>query len=180
MKFTPIFCSLLASISILEAAWTPKQLPSGSISTSPNGEFLVTYSPDQLQIRDKRTNKDYKSITVLPVFFITWTGDSQTMVVVEHMAGGSTVVLAHFTGNEWESFTVSPPGKQYDNYSVVDLRAKDRTVHIAYKVVGRTTKEPEYYVSTFDVDPSTGKFSSVTRKPVSVEKFIEINQLGEP
>jgi hypothetical protein len=80
-----------------EAAAGPKQLDGGAKFYSPDRNTVIVYNPDQLEIRDTRTNQLYSSVTVSLLFALRWTGDSKTFVAIEHIAHGSDAIFAHLT-----------------------------------------------------------------------------------
>lgn len=173
MKQLLIFVIFCASTISSHAENGPKQLDSGTKLYSPDGKLFVVYNPDQLEIRDAKTDYLYNSVGALPVQALRWTRDSKTLVVVEQIAHGSEVGLVHFNGAQWERFTVLPPGQDYKDFAVVGLKPEHALVQISYRATGAAL-----YVISFTVNPSNQVLSNVQKKEVSFKQWIALRMVG--
>src|SRR5690242_18814423 len=70
----------------------------GRQAVSPDGKLAVIYDPSAdhpLQIVDSASGAVQSSFPVLPVHALRWTGDSKTLIVVQHIAHGSEAEFLH-------------------------------------------------------------------------------------
>jgi len=113
MKSSP-----LSILSVMSAAFlccghllAEQEMRSGEHVTSPDRRFTAELTDDpegNLHIRSNSTSKLYKIGVLRPLYSLKWTGDSQTVITIEHLAGGSQAVLIHFNQHNWNRFEVDP------------------------------------------------------------------------
>jgi len=78
---------------------TPPQLSSGRHAPLPDGKLHVFYDAPTFQIRDRKTSAVLGSLDQKqPVEEVRWTGDSKTLIVVEHIAHGSDAYFLTWDG----------------------------------------------------------------------------------
>jgi hypothetical protein len=166
------------SIAKFSAFGTPEQLPPGACLTSPNGSFTASYHPDQLEIQSDVVDRRYRIDGVLPIYALKWTGNSNALGIVHHLAGGSGVIIAHFNGTVWRHFGVSPP-EEYDRIAVVQMEPHESKFVVSWKVARMSRASVAYYVVSAAVDPRTRGLSNVRVKVISTKKFDSLPLLGE-
>ena len=145
----------------------------GTKVVSPNGRFTLTLMADgnerSFSINDKRTGQTtIIPIEYSPVLALKWTPNSNTIVTVEHVAGGSIAGFLHFNGSHWVHVDAPPPESNF-RYMVTRWVLGDRSVHLVYKVENTRSGTKAYDFSTcaFDVNPETGDISNLMRTPLS-------------
>lgn len=101
--------------------------------TSPNGELSAGYSGGSLKIRNNLTGKLYPRVAVLtPLLSLKWTGDSKTIVTIEHIAAGSCAALVHFDGKAWRPHEADPPGGPYNHIEVLNQEIGKNGARISF------------------------------------------------
>jgi hypothetical protein len=168
-------CIFILSAIFTVTAEAPVQLESGSRFYSPDRNTVVVYKPDQLDVRDARTNELQKSVTISLLFGLRWTGDSKTFVAIEHIAHGSDATFVHLSDGEWRSFVVTPPGEEYRDYAVIRVEAQQKDVRLSYSAA---TNEALYLIS-FTVDPSTQALANVTTQELSYKAWEALPIFGD-
>jgi hypothetical protein len=166
-----LFCSFAVTAPALKQ---PQQLDEGTTIRSPDGKVIVIYKPDRLEIRDRKRDRLLSSTIVVPVIALRWTGDSRTLVVVEAIAHGSAATIIHFNGKQWEGFDVIPPGEDYRDYAVVDLKTQRDLVQLSYKASGTAI----YHIS-FTLDPFSRKLSNTRKRKISFQQWLALPMVGD-
>ncbi len=164
-------CSLLFSRS-LAAQWN--LLPEDCKVASPDGHFVARLTEDFyptlydrhpasktscLSIEDRLNNTAALAGVLSPVFLIAWTRDSQSIVVVGHIAGGSYAEVLHYHEGQWQRHEVDPLSQeQIGHYAVVRLKMGLDRFRVTFKVADSSAgqTEVEFYLCTLEVDAATG------------------------
>ena len=102
-----------------------------------------------------------------PLYSVEWTGDSQSILLVYHIADGSTAALLHYDGNSWHELDIRPdavalqhPLKDDDFpiETVLEHRVDLRNIWILWGFIIRPAHAaaPEHiYTCGFNFDPFT-------------------------
>jgi len=164
---------ILAALTPCRAGREPEQLSDGTHVRSPDGKFTVFYYAPKLEIRETPTGFTRGTAEASPVYVLSWTGDSKTLVVVEHIAHGSEAFVVHFDGQMWTTVRPDLPGqKDYRAIAVVAVKTHRSTVDISYKTYDDT------YLVSFTLILSTGELSHCRRQRISFKKWKELVMLG--
>lgn len=167
MKAQFITLSALVAFSVT-AFWNQsraqnEEVRAGQTVTSPNGMFTVQYTDsggmipgvDGMVIKNNQTGRTYPPIETSIAVPIQWTGDSQTIVTIGPIAGGSVAGVLRLEGNEWKEYSADP--RMGDAYKVIRAVAKYHTVDFTYVV--RETQGDDlpahFYVYSFTFHPDT-------------------------
>lgn len=142
----------------------------GDIVQSPDGRHSVIYLGSQVRIDDN-------PVKVLTVIAMNWTGDGNTLAIVEHLAGGSQLALVHLVDGQWKRFEIEPPLESYDNISVVELAVRKESARVKYKLRQRNDQGFCFYVSSFDVDPASQTRSNEVTKKLTVAEYEQLPPL---
>ena len=166
-----VLCLLAQSHCLASCA---DEVPYDKPFRSPDGRFTAVLSSpgptqsDRLVVADASTKQSAEGGVLSPLFSVRWSGDSQTIVTIEHIAHGSQTALLHYAGGQWQRYEVEPPGNDSRGYSVVRQRIRSHTVDVTYRVMElherSSQKEPEYFVCTLRVDCATGAILKVIAK----------------
>ena len=164
-------------------AFEAVQVPYDKPFRSPDGRFVAVLphpSPTQLGqllITDTSSHQSTEHGGQRPLYSIRWSGDSQTLVTIEHVAHGSIMALRHFEGGQWQRHDVEPSGDALWEYSVVRQRIHSDTVDVTYRVtemhVVASEKKPSYFVCTLHVDCATGATLKVSTKRALTRRAFE-------
>jgi|GEM_PF-4775395 len=179
-----IFLVSIFAMSIYAAG--KKEIQIGDSFTSPDKRFTAhIIDEDQhgfnMQIRNNRTGESYKSAASIPVLSFNWTIDSNTIVLIEHLSGGSQMTLIHFDGHKWgKPIEIDPPGGERGHYDVIREEVGKDSIRVTYKV---TREKPNgmvigAYISSFAVDPKTGQRSRVIQHDIGVDMYRRLKYEG--
>ena len=160
---------LVALICVCAKAYA---LSYGDAVPSADGRHNATYLGSQVRIDDN-------PVKVLTVIAMDWTGDGNTLALIEHLAGGSQLSLIHFVDGQWKRFEIEPPLDPYDDISVIDLVVCKDSVKVRYKVRQHSDGGYRFYVCSFDVDPATRTRSNEVTTKVTATTYQEQRQLSE-
>ena len=178
MKILRILICLSYLLSALFSAADPKrkEMASDDWITPPNGELSAAYSGGSLKIRHKLTGRLYPTVRVLtPLLSLKWTGDSKTIVTIEHIAGGSCAALVHFDGKAWRRHDADPAGGPYNHIEVLNQEIGNDSVRITFAAdLRRKGTTFAYFICAFDVNPATNVRSNETRKEVTEAEYDSI------
>ncbi len=166
-----VLALLIAVAELSYGDETPPQLNSGRHAASPDGELYVFYEAPTFQIRDAKTSAVLGSVEQeQPVQALRWTGDSKTLVVVQHVAHGSDAYFLHWDGIAWRPQFVDDPfeNEDYRAIAVIDVKPHKETVDITYK-----TSIPTRLVS-FTFTASTRKVSNLQRREITFERWKQL------
>jgi hypothetical protein len=86
-----ILAITLFALAFSRSALVQGVIPDGYSLNSPDRRFVVHVKYENLNFKDNHNQRSYPSVAVLtPIRYMKWTGDSRTLVVIEHIAGGGT------------------------------------------------------------------------------------------
>jgi hypothetical protein len=155
-----------------------REIHIGQRFISPDRRFATEIKDEDergynLEIKDQNNGKAYKAAASLPLFSFEWTTDSKTIVLLEHIGGGSQISLIHFNGHEWKRREIEPPGGNSGHYEVLEKDIGKNFLRISYKV----TKEKQNgtvfgaYKCSLRVDASNGQISHVEKQDISIDAY---------
>jgi hypothetical protein len=159
--------SVLAVICLCAKTYA---LSYGDTVRSPDGRHKAIYLGSQVRIDDH-------PVKVLTVVAMDWTGDGNTLVIVERLAGGSQLSLVHLVGSQWKRFEIEPPLHPYDDISVVELGVRKDSVRVKYKLTQRDDQDFRFYVCSFDVDSATQTRSNEVTQKLTAANFEKLPPL---
>lgn len=141
--------------------------------TSPNGEFSAAYLGRSIRIRNNLTQRLYPTVPVLtPLLSLKWTGDSKTIVTIEHIAGGSSAALVHFNGKAWRRYDAGPSGGPYNHIEVLKQEIGKDGARITFVADERRKGTTfAYFICAFDINAETNARSNETRKEVTEAEY---------
>ena len=148
---------------------------------SPNERYTVQASEDfrHYRIIGNSKNKIDETIVMysLPLS-LKWTGDSKTIVSIEHRAGGSVMVLITKRDLGWKSFEVTVPNNA-GHFSVISQSIGWSKIKVMYKA---TRERPNglllsYYTCSFTVNPDTDTFSHIIVHDISMKAFSNLKAM---
>ena len=142
----------------------------GDAVPSPDGRHNAIYLGSQVRIDDY-------PVKVLTVITMAWTGDGNTLVIVEHLAGGSQLSLIHLVDGQWKRFEIEPPLDRYDDISVVALGVCKDSVRVGYKLRQHKDQDFRFYVCSFDVDSATQTRSNEVTRKLNAASYEKLPQL---
>jgi hypothetical protein len=150
----------------------------GDAIRSPDGRFLATYLGSHIRIEDNSGGALSARIGVFSVLAFNWTGDSKTVVTVEHLAGGSEAVLIHLDDGQWRRFEIDPVD-DYDAAAVIGLIIRDHSVSVKYRLRKREDQRFQFYVCSFDVDSATHNRTNEKVKRISAAKYGQLKLIED-
>lgn len=159
-------CAIFALICLCAKTYA---LSYGDNVPSPDGRHTAIYLGSQVRIDDN-------PVKVLTIIAMNWTGDGNTLVIVEHLAGGSQLALIHLVDGQWKRFEIEPR-LHYDDISVVELVVRKDSVKIKYKLTQRSDHEFRFYACSFDVNPTSQIRSNEVTEKLTAEKYEQLPQL---
>jgi hypothetical protein len=177
-----IFSIMILSVLLISCnhAFSDQAIEQGKHVNSPDGRFtaeLTDGSDSCIQITSNTTGQLYKIRVLQPVYLLKWT-DSQTLLAIEHLAGGSQAVLNHFDGTKWNRFEVDPtnPPPPYHHYSVIRQQIGPNNVRLTYKLTDEKGNGvvSKFYLCSFDVDPETGSISNMHQHEISSSDYARL------
>lgn len=141
-------------------------------SPSPDGQSVATFKwkNDQwwyLHVKNLKSGhlEGAVKFELTPVFSVQWTGDSNSILVIGHVAHGSTAILFHRTDQSWSRINFFSPDLFTGDRAfcdVVKAETGKHNVNLTYHMDVRK-KDSDGYVQTqaylvkLSVDPSTGQ-----------------------
>jgi hypothetical protein len=156
--------SILAVICLCAKTYA---LSYGDTVPSPANRHNAVYLGSQVRIDDN-------PVKVLTVIVMSWTGDGNTLVLVEHLAGGSQLALVH---SQWKRFEIEPQLSPYDDISVIELAVRKDSIRVTYKLMQQSGQDFRFYVCSFDVDPATQARSNEVTKKLTAAQYEKLPQL---
>jgi hypothetical protein len=151
--------------------------PDGHFALEVGGFFKGEY---HYAIKDQKTGSlqtlaEPQFILWGPLYAVDWTRDSKSVLLVYHVADGSTSSVLHFDGKAWHGSEVDPTpveskchGDEGYNMTVFDHRAAHHHVWVSYGIqTDLSHRHTRLYVCNFEDDPSTGTISHVTLHQVT-------------
>jgi hypothetical protein len=180
MKPLALRALLFAGVALCSwvSAYAKQEIEAGHSVSSPDGRFTAELTNDtqgNLHIKSNVTGDVYRIEVFRPLYSLEWTEDSQTVVTIEHLAGGSQAVLIHFDGHKWSRFEVDPTHAPppYHHYAVIKQGIGRNAVKLTYKVTdekgnGIVTK---FYVCSFNVDPQSRSITNVQTREIGGDEY---------
>ena len=155
-------CSLIFGGSgVFSGSCAAEEIHEDQVFTAPNGTLAATFLGGAFEIKDTSTGRTFTVQSLTPVSKAIWTDDSKTLVTVEHLAGGSDVVLFQSAGAEWKRVSVDPVGGPYDRYTVTRCEVEKNLLKLAYRVRSNHAGEVKVQIVAFQFDPATAAISHV-------------------
>ncbi len=153
-------------------------IPIGAEFDSPNGIFTVRLTDERndgsnLEVKNNQTAERRRGAAGTPLLSLQWTGDSRTIVMIEHLADGSQTALLHFNEREWQRFEIVPPGGAAGHFEVIKQDIGQASLKVTYKV----TKEKangemsRAFTSSFNVDGATGKIYGIEQHAIDITTY---------
>jgi hypothetical protein len=140
------------------------------------------FSGNDFDLQDLKSGKwlsaadsDYLDLPT-PVFFVGWTGDSKSILVIGHSDSGSIATAVHFDGAGWRKIDIQPSLKLPMNafYFVLHQHVGLHTINLTYGIDAPTANGRDSYVKTsFEFDPATGRYGDVNKVPADYGVYRE-------
>jgi hypothetical protein len=161
---------------------------------SPDGRFVLKIAPEiniygvelpELILEDRRTRAversdpnggEGKGLNVLtPIFFIKWTGDSKTILVISHIAHGTIGAELHFDGSTWHQRLLQPPSPDDGHFTVLSQHVGRHQIGISYAVdVAAGAETPhKFYRTAFTYNPVTDSYSHIHNQTLNCSAYPE-------
>ena len=161
----PIFVIVLINTYVLA---NDKVIEVGKQFVSPDGRFTVHLDTNdheyRFAIHDNETGQSDNSI-VMPTILhaLKWTGDSETIATVEHLAGGSLAGIIRFKNNHWVQSDIEPPESGRGSYEIIKWKVGEKFINLTYKVAHEKEngEKTGFSLCSFDLSPETGNISNV-------------------
>jgi hypothetical protein len=114
---------------------------------------------------------------------LEWSPESKTILAVVHEPMTSFIEVIHWNGHGWVQFEIGAPESgddNYDKFHVVNWEFKTGCIKATYIVDNRTNngRSLALYRCTFDIDPTNGKTSEVTKTGITREEFVSLRNAG--
>jgi len=106
-----------------------------------------------------------------PIFAVKWTSDSKSILIAAHYARGKLLDIIHYDGNKWVLDEIAPPEDREYESEILKWRFGRTNVHLQFKVMIYSRASPEYYICSFDFDPSTGARSNYKKSYISFAQY---------
>lgn len=154
---------LFLIISVAFAKESDVEIGENATFVSPDGRFTAM---GYVRIKDNKSGKTSGIAVLGPIYSMEWTGDSRTLLVVSHIAGGKTAILIHYKNGVWTKFDADPPNENKDayfDYSLVGQKVEFDSVKLTYRIKTRNSLSQlaENSLCVFTVDPKTNTYSKV-------------------
>lgn len=141
------------------------------------GETEVTRP---LAIRNIESGKiEFRFEVTSPILFVQWLKNSESIVIVSHLAGSSVLAIVSRVDHGWKRMDFEPPGIDPARYGVTGLVEKNGLIMVKYRLAwrGSLTVDPRYGTMEFTVEPVIGSISDVVKKEVPLEDFVAMKLL---
>ena len=122
----------------------------------------------ELQIRDRKTGNVFDSKVTTPLYSLKWTGDSEAMVVVSHIAGGSVASIISLVGDRTLHFDAFPPDNG-EFCRVIRQEMGWHTTRLTYRVCG--TRKGPYSTCAFTIDSRTGMVTRIVTRVIDFKTY---------
>lgn len=152
---------------------------------SPDGKIVASfeYNDDgwvHLDITNSISGHQLGSakVELTPIFSLEWTSDSKSIVIVSHIAHGSTATIFHCFSGNWKDFIVFPPERKPPPdlyriiYDVTKTEVREHDIIVTYDTTIQFRSDSgdfaakEYLVSLL-INPATNKVLTLDKKPVN-------------
>ena len=147
---------------------------------SPDGRFIaqcngggVVPTVDEITIVDGNTGIAYATISVLsPVYSVGWVGDSQTLVTVGHIAGGTQAEVIHMEEGSWKLHSAGP--REGNKYRVVREILRHHAVELTYEIDAGRKGSGRLYLYNFLFHPDTRTHTNEKREDIGSEVYTQL------
>jgi hypothetical protein len=188
MKGWGFFAFILICVGTKTFADLTPAYPSSPIITdgsfaSPDGRYAFQFGgyynrEDHFDIKDLKTGRviplaepDYDILD--PIFVVSWTGDSKTVLLVCHAAESTVPQALHFNGTRWIFyFTLAPPDFESDRMEVQSQKLGQSRISLSISetLLGHNGSKGQNFEYTFLFDPGTNRYLGVKYHPITDEQ----------
>jgi hypothetical protein len=170
---------------------------------SPNGAFSLEYGgfvdrDFQYAMKNRQTGgverfSEPAYFLWGPLYSVQWTGDSQSVLLIFHVADGSVATVLHLNGKAWEELDIAPTpvdakcpqdevtenGKTTFEASyfgtVFDHHVGRSQVWISFGVqTDESRRHSQFYVCNFNYDPATQSLNRIELRKVDIPTFVRL------
>lgn len=151
--------------------------------TSPDGRFTVLASADlrNYKIVDHQIEQTDESVIMYAVpSSVRWTGNSKTIVAIEHRAGGSSLILITLKKNTWNWFEAAAPDHT-GHAAVIGVKIGRDKVGVKYKGAKEKPNGLKigYYTCSFAVSTDTDEITHIIQQDISSKAFSHLKNLDD-
>jgi hypothetical protein len=155
-----------------------KEILGNQTTLSPNKEFLAT-ATGLITIQDLKSGRKFDLVEVLdPLYCLAWAGDSKSLFIVEHIAGGTCLSVVQFLNGKWIKSSIDPPPDgDYDSYKVVQVKPRFDSARIVYITANRGDNGGPSLTQfvTFDLSLKNLSTSHIRYKTITGDQYGELN-----
>lgn len=169
---------LAAYLWILGALCAGWEMPTNKAIVSPDQRFAAKLADDQqgnIHIVDNSSGVTQKVRSFRPLLSLKWSGDSKSLVTIEHLAGGSQTAIIHFDGDKWTRSEVDPIAETppYHHYTVIKQEVGWDAIRVTYKVTDEKGNGVPfgYYICSFTVDAATGARKNFVKRRINEKEY---------
>ena len=192
-----IFLLFIQSICICFALDAAGELPYDKPVLSPNkqltAQWTLSANPDAthsnstdktncLSISNIQTGQISTIPAIGPLYFLQWTGDSKTIVTVEHRAGGSAACVYNYDGILWENTEIVSPEKFARHTDVVKIIPNFDNITVTYKtssIKNLHYSDILYHIYNFNVSGRTGEIlRTISERKIDLNTFDRLPSLS--
>jgi hypothetical protein len=130
------------------------------------GGFIIT---------NNETGEGFQDALATPVYSIKWSPDSETVVLIVHIAGGSVADIYTLRNNKWIWY--GPEPTVGDHCTVIRQDVGNDTVKLTYKVGDKAAGR--FYLYSFVFHPDTAARSDVRIHEIDIETYRKLQFKGE-
>jgi len=146
-----VVCSATADFVDYHGIFSPDKIYCAQVFNKDREAILV--------IKNQQTNKnDFSISTLVPaVQHVQWSPDSQSLVIVAHISGGSLATIIQHHAHSWECYNAAPPLSKPYYYFLVGIKFLPKRALLTYGVYpsrGSSIREQE--ICIFTIDYNTG------------------------
>jgi len=178
MKITSLslILFLVASLGCSADEVVLKEIADNQSSLSPNKRLLATFA-GVIKIMDESGGKTFDPVPVLtPIFCLAWSKDSNSLLVVEHIAGGSILSVLQMANGKWTKHGIDPPPDgDFDSYKVTGLELGADSVLVTYLTSNRSNGETLCQQITFDLNLKDLSAAHVKKKTITPGQYGKLN-----
>ena len=129
MKYIILFTAMISFASL------KADVEVGKLLKSPNNNYSVKYnSYNSVCIKNNRTGDEANVLVLPPLVNLEWLPDSNGIVLIEHIAGGSQLSIINRTDEAWHRVEIDPTYEGFAKYSVDSFKYQDPYMHIFYNI----------------------------------------------
>lgn len=150
---------------------------------SPNGNYELVGDRDMnnpFEIRNLTTGKTESKINALsPILSTMWLKNSESIVIVSHISGGSIMAVINRKSEGWTRLDFAPPSIKSAKYGIVSIIETNGSIETKYRVRYNDSGVGEYRYGTikFTVDPSKDTVSNIIKENISLEDYRKIEEI---